>query len=266
MSRIKKKKGISVVINTYNEEKNIKECISCLIWADEIIIADMHSNDRTINIAKEYTSKIFFSKKYQYVEPARNFAISKTTKNWILIIDADEIFSDNKGSKIRKLIHNNEVDGYLFSRRAYINNDYYLKHGYFYPDYQLRLFKNNGNIKYSGKIHEQPVIPKNKTKIINEIEIYHNPSHSKYDSILHFYRFFSYIRIEGEEMSRKKVSSFQLMYLIPLDFLRHVYRSFIKLHGYKDGYPGFRAAVIYALYKSSIYGYAFWVRIRDKIL
>ena len=261
MSITQKKKSISVVINTYNEEENIKQCLNKLTWVDEIIIVDMHSSDKTVDNAKKYTDKIFFSKKYPYVEPVRNFSISKATKDWILIVDADESFSDLKGYKIRNLIQNTEVDGYLFPRRAYINNNCYLKHGYFYPDYQLRLFKNNGKFKYSESVHRQPDSRDLKTKRINSIEIFHNSSHGKYDSFFHFFRFINYIIPDEIEQSKLNINTLYLLWLIPLDLVRHIYRSFIKLSGYLDGYAGFRAAVIYSLYKTIVNICAVFIRL-----
>ena len=82
---------ISTVINTYNEEKNIGRCLeSVKDFSGEIILVDMHSTDRTVEIAKKFKVKIFFHDYTRFVEPARNFALSKATGDWIFLIDADE--------------------------------------------------------------------------------------------------------------------------------------------------------------------------------
>ena len=84
---------ISVSINTFNEERNIKNCLESVKWADEIVIVDMYSTDKTVKIAKEYTDKIFYFENLGYADPAREFARNKTTNEWILDIDADEVDS-----------------------------------------------------------------------------------------------------------------------------------------------------------------------------
>lgn len=257
---------ISAIINTYNEKSNIDICLKRLKLADEIIIVDMYSSDKTIEISKKYKVKIYYHKNHYHVEPARNYAISKATKEWVLVLDADESLSPNAEERIKQIVLDKKTDGYSFPRRVYINENIYLKYGYFYPDYQLRLFRNNGKIKYSGKIHEQPVIPKEKIKYIDSIEILHNTSHCKYDSYLHFFRFKNYIPIEGKLLGDSGMSIRNLLKTTILDFPRHTYRSFIKLKGYKDGYPGFRAAVIFSLYKSCVNLYALFFRLKRVFL
>ncbi len=82
---------ISVVINTLNEEENLPRVLASVKnFADEIVVCDMHSEDGTVEIAKKAGAKVYKHKRIGYVEPARNYAISKTTGEWILILDADE--------------------------------------------------------------------------------------------------------------------------------------------------------------------------------
>ncbi len=252
---------ISVIINTLDESANIEHCIKSILWADEIIIADMESKDKTIKICKDYTSNIYSISRKKYVELARNDAISKAKYDWILVIDADETLPSHSEEVIRKLILNGEVDGYQFPRKNFIDNKQYLKYGYFYPDYQIRLFRNNKKIRYSGKIHEQPFINNRRLKICDDIFINHNFSHSKYKSFFSFPLFFPYIRIEGKMIS-EEFSLFELVIKSSIDFLRHFYRSFFKLKGFKDGYIGFRAILLFALYKSSISAYAAYLKIK----
>lgn len=251
---------ISGIINTYNEADNISTCIKSIKWVDEIIIVDMDSTDNTLSLAKKFTSKIFTFPYSEYVETARNLALSKASSDWILVLDADESLPPDTEKIIRGLILNKQFDGYIFPRRNYINDKTYLKYGYFYPDYQLRLFRNKKEIKYSGIIHEQPIINPKKVKLINNLEIHHNYSHSKYNSFFSFYRFLRYIKIEGENKARSNITNTQLLFEILLELIRNFYRSFIKLNGYKDSYDGFRAAVLYSFYKASIPFYSLLIR------
>jgi len=81
---------VSVVINTLNEEKNITKAISSVkSFADEVVVVDMESEDETVKIAKKLGARVYSYKKVGYVEPARNYAISKTVGEWVFILDAD---------------------------------------------------------------------------------------------------------------------------------------------------------------------------------
>src|SRR3989344_1312352 len=94
---------ISVVINTLNEEKNIERAMKSVNWAGEIVVCDMYSEDNTVEIAKKLGAKICFHKKTNYVEPARNFAISKATGDWILVLDADEEIPDSLSKRLQEI-------------------------------------------------------------------------------------------------------------------------------------------------------------------
>lgn len=260
-----KSKKISAVIITFNEESNLDRCLQSIKWVDDIVIIDSFSSDNTISVGKKYTNNIYSKKFESNFSLIRNFGIDKVKNEWILVLDADEYFSNNAETIIRKLITNNNVDGYLFPRRNYVNKNSYLKHGYFYPDYQLRLFKNNKKIRYFGHIHEQPVVEQKMTKIINYLEIYHNCSHTKYDSISSFCRFFPYIKIEANNKAKNVNSSILLIIAGLMEVIKNFYKSFFKLKGYMDGYLGFRAALLHSFYLGSIPLYAAFIKIRKKV-
>jgi glycosyltransferase involved in cell wall biosynthesis len=100
---------ISVVINTLNEEKNIERAIKSVEFADEIIVCDMHSDDNTVILAKKLGAKIIFHKRTGFVEPARNFAISKAAGEWILILDADEEVPEGLAKKLKQIMDEESV-------------------------------------------------------------------------------------------------------------------------------------------------------------
>ena len=87
---------ISAIINTRNEEHNIRYCLETLRWCDEIIVVDMESEDNTIKIAREYTDKIYSHPKVLAFDIARKYALEKAPGNWILQIDADEMITKPK--------------------------------------------------------------------------------------------------------------------------------------------------------------------------
>ncbi|MDP3994785.1 MAG: glycosyltransferase family 2 protein, partial [bacterium] len=102
---------ISVVIITLNEEKNLPRAINSVKgFADEIVVVDMESGDRTVEIAKKLGAKVYSHKKVGYVEPARKFAISKTKWNYILILYADEVISSKLAKTLKGLPRGGRMD------------------------------------------------------------------------------------------------------------------------------------------------------------
>src|SRR4051812_46907339 len=104
---------ISVVINTLNEEKTIEQALKSVQWADEILVCDMESDDSTKELAKKLGAKILTHKRLPFVEPARNFAISKASYDWILIIDPDEEVPSSLAKKLQEIASNNGVTTFV---------------------------------------------------------------------------------------------------------------------------------------------------------
>src|ERR1035437_3931648 len=110
----KKMSKVTAVISAFNEEKNIERCLKSLIFADEIVVVDNSSTDKTSEIAKKYTKKVFVQKNNpNLIDLQKNFGFEKASFEWILSIDADEEVSRELAEEIRATIKNkNEVAGY----------------------------------------------------------------------------------------------------------------------------------------------------------
>ncbi len=147
---------ISVVINTLNEEKNLPNCLkSVKNLADEIVVVDMESDDNTVKIAKKFGAKVYSHKRTGgYVEPARNFALSKATGDWILLLDADEEISKTLENKLKNIIENPEADYYRLPRKNIIFGKW-IKHSSWWPDHNIRFFKKNF-VVWNELIHSVP--------------------------------------------------------------------------------------------------------------
>lgn len=151
------KKGISVVINVKNEEENIKECIdSVKEIANEIIVADMQSTDRTVKIAKKFGAKVFSVPDYGYADPARNFSHKKASFEWILSLDADERLSFNLRKTIKKIVSSDKYDVVYFPFKN-IHFGKWIKHTGWWPDYKPKLFRKNYLFWYP-EVHSQPKV------------------------------------------------------------------------------------------------------------
>lgn len=148
---------ISVVINTLNEEKNIERAIDSVKWADEILVCDMNSDDDTALIAKKLGAKVIFHKRVGYVEPARNFAISKASHEWVLVLDADEEIPDPLSDKLKEIADTSEVLTHVEIPRKNIIFGKWMKASMWWPDYHIRFFK-QGSVIWNDKIHSKPKI------------------------------------------------------------------------------------------------------------
>lgn len=146
---------ISAVINTLNEERNIQKAIKSVKWADEIVVCDMHSGDKTVEIARKLGAKVVYHKQTDYVEPARNYAVSKASGDWILILDADEEIPLILSGKLQKIADKIKHLDYVEIPRKNIIFGKWMKASMWWPDYNIRFFK-KGAVTWSDKIHIPP--------------------------------------------------------------------------------------------------------------
>jgi len=146
---------LSVVITAWNEEKNIARAISSAKpIADEIVVVDTESTDKTAELAKKLGARVFHHKNTGIVEPVRNFSISKAKGDWILLLDADEEISQELARHVRSAIAEPDVDYFRIPRRNIIFNKW-IKSEHWWPDYVYRLFK-KGAVTWDPAIHSIP--------------------------------------------------------------------------------------------------------------
>jgi len=147
---------ISVVINTLNEEKNLPRAIASIKGlADEIIVVDMQSDDRTKEVAEGLGALVYDHKRTGYVEPARNFAIAKAVGPWVLVLDADEEIPPKLAKKLRVFAQKEGADFYRIPRKNIVFGSW-LRHSRWWPDYNIRFFK-KGKVTWNEVIHSVPM-------------------------------------------------------------------------------------------------------------
>ncbi len=108
---------LSVIIPAFNEEVNIGECLRCVSWADEIVVVDSFSTDRTVEICRELGATVI---QHEYVNSAsqKNWILPRVSNDWVLIVDADERVTESLGEEIRDLLERGpECDGYWVRRK-----------------------------------------------------------------------------------------------------------------------------------------------------
>lgn len=231
---------ISVVINTLNEEKNIEQAIKSVLWADEILVCDMQSEDNTAVLAKKLGAKVIFCKRSGYVEPARNFAISKTVNDWVLILDADEEISESLATKLMKIAEEDTVVTHIEIPRKNIIFGKWMKASMWWPDNNIRFFK-KGNVVWGNKIHCRPksfgqglILPQEETMAI---------LHNHYTSVTQFIdRLNRYSSIQAKELKLEGIE-FKWTDLINKPLSEFLGRFFAN-RGFEDGLHGLALSLL----------------------
>ena len=150
-------KKISVVINTYNAEQHLSAVLDSVRDFDEVLICDMESTDRTLQIAEQYGCRIitFPRGTYNIVEPARQFAIEQASHPWLLFVDADELVSPTLRDFLYAHIEREDAEeGVAIPRKNYFMGRF--MHAC-YPDYVLRFFRRDLT-HWPAIIHASPVV------------------------------------------------------------------------------------------------------------
>ena len=228
---------ISACIISYNEENKIEDCLKSLDGiVDEIIIVDSLSTDRTIEIAKKYTDKIYDQKFLGHVEQ-KNLAVSKANHNWILSLDCDERVTNELKQSILAIKNDlQQADAYKMARRTFYV--YRWLNYCWYPDQKIRLF-NKESARWAGtNPHDHVEVDGNKIKLLKGDLL-----HYSFNSISeHIQTLDSFTEIGANEIIRKnkKVSI--------ISPWTHGLWTFLKLYvlkkGFMDGYAGLVVAVI----------------------
>jgi glycosyltransferase involved in cell wall biosynthesis len=147
------RKTLSVAIITLNEEANLTRTLGSIAWADEIVVVDSGSTDRTAEIARSFQAK-FFLEEWKGFAAQKNSALEKCTCDWVLSLDADESLTGEASEEIRQLLSANpSADGYTLPRRNLFLGRW-MRFGGFYPDRKLRLFR-RGVAEFEARpVHE----------------------------------------------------------------------------------------------------------------
>lgn len=230
---------ISVVIIAYNEEDRIEYALkSCNGVADEIIVVDSFSTDKTVEIAEKYQAQIY-KKEFTDYGSQKNYALEKATNSWVLNLDADERISDQlkKELLILKQQGDNPIyaDGFLINRKTYYMGKW-IKFSGWYPDRKLRLFRKEKS-KWRGRVHEGLILNGTIQKINGDI------LHYTYRNMTdHINRLNRYSKIQAEDIvtKKKKLLYLRAIILPPITFIRF----FIWKLGVLDGFPGMVIALV----------------------
>lgn len=239
------KENISVVILTKNEEDNIANCIASVrSWADEVIVVDDFSTDKTVEISKQSADKVLLNK--MKVEGThRNWAYAQAKNNWVLSLDADETVTDALKKEISESIKSDKFVAYSIPLRNFIGN-YWVKAGGWYPAGKVRLFKKD-KFKYEDVVvHPRVTIDGECGHLKSDI------IHKGYPDFEHF---LASLNRQTTLEAQKWVTTNRKMGLgrIIWRTIDRFFRRLIGKKGYRDGFIGFMIAFFDSLYQIMSY-------------
>jgi len=187
---------LSVIIITKNEGAHIGSCLQSVLWADEIIVLDSGSEDNTVGICKQYTDSVFITD-WPGFGIQKQRALDKAKGDWVLSIDADEVVTVELRMEIEKALHQEEFHGYEIPRlSSYCGRQ--MRHGGWWPDYVLRLFRRNAGYFTESVVHERIVLQGEIGKLSSPL------LHDAFESLDEVLRKVNYYSSLGAEMLYQK--------------------------------------------------------------
>jgi len=232
---------LSVITLTYNEESNIADCLESVRWADELIVVDSGSTDRTVEYARRATANVL-SVTWQGYGATRNVALHHATGEWILWLDADERVTPELAAEIKETMVKNDagVAGYSVPRRAYFLGRW-IKHCGWYPSRVVRLFRKTRGVFTENRVHEHLIVDGPTVELQKDLLHFTDPDLHHY-----FTKFNAYTSLAAQDL-KDKGRSFRLSNALlrpPFLFLK----MYLVRLGFLDGVQGLILCALSSLY------------------
>ena len=238
---------VSVIIIALNQEDNIVPCLETVRWADDIVIVDSGSEDRTLERARDFTDRIF-TISWPGFGAAKNYALDQARGDWIFSLDTDERVSEALREEILAAVRTDgQFAGYKVPRKNYFGGRWVKRLGW-YPDYTLRLFqKGNGRFRERA-VHEEVLVN-------GPVGFLQHPlDHYSYDSVSDYLaRQDRYARLAAQEMLRegRRPRAGELFWR-PCS---HFFKLYVLRLGFLEGRLGYTLALLSSLYNFLKYYY-----------
>lgn len=238
---------ISCAIVVFNEEQNIRDCLESAKWMDEIVIVDAYSSDRTREICKEYSNRIF-ERPWNGFGEQKNFAIEQATSDWVFILDADErITSDLRGEIESVLcIHNSEGPVAYSLPRKNFHFGKFVTRADCYPDYQLRLFRRGAGKLNDEEPHNKFVFQGGHAYLNSPLDHY---TERKIEDYLRKHPNFTSLGARQRRRTKQAVYWSDLIARPIYTF----YKYYVARQGFRDGMQGFLVSVFASMYTFNKY-------------
>ncbi len=238
---------LSAIVLTLNEEKHLPGCLASLGWADEIVVFDSFSADRTAEIARQYHAR-FLQHPFANYAAQRNAALEAVTADWVFFVDADERTPPALAAEVRAAIQTPGPVGWWTPRHNYLFGRLTLHAGW-YPDYQLRLLR-RGYARFDPERHVHEL-----ARLDGGEGFLQNPLiHLNYETVAEFIeKQYAYARYDaGILATQGQRAKLQHFVLQPP---RQFYWRYITLGGWRDGWHGLRLSGLMAYFQLVVYRY-----------
>lgn len=226
---------------TRNEERNIIECLASVSWATDVVVVDARSNDRTVELARTVTKKVYVVEWKGYGE-AKNFALEHVEHDWVLWLDADERVTPELSTEIQHILSqsSHEINAYEVARRAYFLGAW-IKHCGWYPGYVVRLFRKSSGRFTTQHVHERLEIAGAIGRLKNDLLHYTD------DNLYHYFmKFNRYTSLAARDVvqGKKNFSMYDVLVRPPFLF----FKMYILRQGFLDGMHGLILSLLSAAY------------------
>ena len=238
---------LSVIVIALNQEANIAECLKSASFADEIVVVDTGSADRTVELARTFTDLVIEAP-WQGFGRTKNFALDQARGEWVFSLDTDERVPPALRDEILAVVEaDGPLNGYRVARKNYFCGRW-IKHLGWYPDYTLRLFRRGRGRFRDREVHEEVVVDGPAGDLTTPLTHYSYRSVSEYVA-----RMDRYARLAAQELAKAGRRPFPgELFVRPLFSFFHLY--FIR-RGFLEGTPGYTLAVLMSMYKFLKYYY-----------
>ena len=229
---------ISVIIIAGSEEKNIEDCLKSVLWSDDIVVVNSYSNDRTVEIAKKYTDRVYL-KEWEGYAKQKEYSLLLAKNKWVLSIDADERVTEELKEELKKIIYSDvSKSGYYIPRKNFFLGKWIKSCGW-YPGYQLRFFIKEKTKLTDRKVHEGFVVNGEIGYLKGDLIHYTHPNIEHLITKIN-----EYSTLQAEEKSLRKRSNLFTIIFHPIwAFFQH----FILRKGFTDGMYGFLVSLFHSL-------------------
>ena len=236
-----RRQELSVTLATFNEEENLPGCLDSVHdLADEIIIVDGSSSDRTVEIAKKYRANVIVTENLPNFHINKQKAIDLATKDWIFQLDADERVSKELAKEIKlKLADNPPADGYWMARKNWFLGRFLMKGGQ-YPDYTLRLYRKGKGHLPQVHVHEQAEVVGHVEYLENSLLHYPYKNFSSY--LTKWNRYNDLLVVQIKENLKSKAFFTKVIYAVGYLIIKPAHwflTTYIRHKGFMDLWPGF---------------------------